>query len=208
MLSLLIQVGGNDAYGLFWRLQELYLEAQIHKPNTCDSFIINEGSLVKELGINRRRLPKVIDMFSETCAIQFKNNPKTIRNVLYNNWHITLPKALIFMNKRNQKNAHIELEQEIELDKELDLKDCFMINGQAIGNDFYKTVLKKSGNDYDQANRIFYRAYEAKPKSIVGWILGGLKKPDQYAFKSSNEEINNPNIVRAWIDKNLGAINE
>jgi len=104
-LSLLRKVGGNAAYGQFHVFQELWLEMQQHRPQAQNFFIINESTLLKELGINARSFPKHIEMFHQTCGIQFEKICKTIANVSYINWKITIPKSLIFIDSSRLKNT-------------------------------------------------------------------------------------------------------
>ena len=105
-LSSLIDLGGNESYGIFFRLYELYMEMQTHKEEYTDNFSINESTLVKELGINCRSLPKHIDMLSQTCGIVFHMNTQTIGKHSYNIYNCTLPKSLIFISRRNHNVAN------------------------------------------------------------------------------------------------------
>jgi len=125
-LSLLLKAGGKEGYGAFWIIQELYMEMQIHKDEPVNFFIINEATLLKELQINCRSFPKLIELFSETIGILFEKIPKTIGNVSYMNWKITLPKSLIFTKVRNKKidnKNKNKNKNKIEIEKEKGNKD-------------------------------------------------------------------------------------
>ena len=106
-LSLLRKAGGNGAYGEFHVLQELWLEMQQHRPQPQNWFTINQATLLRELGINARSLPNRIELYSKTCGIQFEKITKTIANVSYINWKITLPKSLIFIDPSRLKSVAI-----------------------------------------------------------------------------------------------------
>ena len=176
-LSLLIKVGGNEGYGMFWRLQELYAEMQIHKQECTNFFTINEASLVKELGINRRRLLKVMQLFSETCAIVFENIPKTIGYLSYNNIKITLPKSLIFMTKRIPKKGHSEESKSKKENKSksknkngAERKTLFK-NSQHYEYSVFREALK----DWEEEKvKHYYRAAkeycEAKGMKYIDWV--------------------------------------
>jgi len=113
-LSLLISRGGFEAYGRFWGFVELWYSMQLHKDGYVDIMRINESVLLKQLQMNRRSLPKLLQMFHECLGIVFRNISETYPIVYETTWD----KSLNFITKRIPKKVHSEAEAEADKEKE------------------------------------------------------------------------------------------
>lgn len=99
-LSALIEVGGNSAYGIFWRLSELFGEMQSHRPNPCKTITISKTTLFRELGINERGYQRITQQF-QIVGIRFVNLHRRIAKGSANLCRIHMPNSLIFMSNSN-----------------------------------------------------------------------------------------------------------
>lgn len=63
------------------------------------------------------------------------------------------------------------------------------------------SFIQKLVNNYgpEETGRIFYRGRNAN--NIIAWINGGLL--GGYAFVPVDDEYNNPNLVKKWIDEKI-----
>ena len=76
-------------------------------------------------------------------------------------------------------------------------KPNIFLEKQIIRYSFIQKLVNKYGQD--ETGRIFYRAKKAN--NIIAWINHGLLYG--YAFIPINEEYNNPNLVKDWIDEKI-----
>ncbi len=102
---------GNELYGLFWVLHELWLEMQLHKAKPSDFFSINAHTFATEMKIRGPKVNRIIQIFGQVLGIEFQLSPRSVptESGLSSNsvptqsqlsLKITLPKSLQFIGNR------------------------------------------------------------------------------------------------------------
>jgi len=117
--TLLVQKNGCDLYGKFWLLQEHFYFSQMNSEKFKTTISINESTMLKVLKTNRRRLPNILETFRNILGIVSETFQKPFGIV----YETTIPNALIYITKRNQKGADKIVDIEVEQDKEQEKKD-------------------------------------------------------------------------------------
>jgi len=112
--NLLSQRNGCDLYGKFWLLQEFFYFSQMNCGKFRGTIRVNARTLVKALRTNAARLPTILDTFRTVLGIE-STSSTTPYGLVY---ETTMPKALIYITKRNQKEPHKEVEVDLDLKKE------------------------------------------------------------------------------------------
>ena len=114
-LSSLLEVkNGCDLYGKFWLLQEHFYFAQLNNEIFKTTIRIHENVMLRVLKTNRRRLGNVLETFREVLGIVSECIQEPFGIV----YETTIPMSLIYINKRNPKDAIILEENRIEENRE------------------------------------------------------------------------------------------
>lgn len=209
---------GTSLYGKFWLLQEHFYLAQQDKSKLVNIIKFAESRLCNLLKTNRRRLPKILDIFHNCLDIECQRFDKGLSKVcqrfdkgLSNVYKVTMPNALIFIEKRGLKILSMKTELERELNKETNKEKsapskknnkkkkppAFIIDCQPVAGSDWGAVVKACKGNTIEAAKIMYRA--RGKRKIVAWIRAGIKRG--YAFKHCLDEDRCPAQVIAWCDQ-------
>jgi len=194
--SVLIERGGYEAYGRFWAFAELWYSMQLHKTGHQETMNIAESVLVKQFQMNRRSLPKLLQLFGESLGIVFRNISETFPIVYETTWS----KSLNYMIKRSQENDSKSKSKNKKENKDID-KDNPPPEGDSVFDSFWNEYPKKVGRG--AAEKAWSKI--TKPKETVDLILQALswQKISEQWTKDNGQYIPNPSTYinqRRWED--------
>jgi len=163
---------------------------------------ISESVLLKHLQMNRRSLPKLLQLFHESLGIVFRNISETYPIVYQTTWN----KSLNFINKRFQKKVYIDKDIENKkenksIDKELinEIYNLYPTTDPATGK-----ATGKSSKDKDKIEAILREGKYLLKEGIEKYVQHCVDN-DIY-LKNFKTFLNNPPDIEQFEEAELDSI--